>query len=126
MQLERTHPGSCHCGRVRFEVDLPDGLVGPPVEDIGHFFVDDDLCMGAGRQVFGKIFPCQEVQPVIGDIPVIDRNEMHSNRVLPACLPHPVQATVGHSDHKGRKRNIRHFGKFRQLISQNYFIHTLQ
>lgn len=29
MNLKRTHPGSCHCGRVRFEVDLPDGLVDP-------------------------------------------------------------------------------------------------
>lgn len=29
MNLKSTHPGSCHCGRVRFEVDLPDGLVDP-------------------------------------------------------------------------------------------------
>lgn len=29
MMLRATHPGSCHCGRIRFEVDLPDGLVDP-------------------------------------------------------------------------------------------------
>ena len=29
MELRATHPGSCHCGRVRFEVDLPDGLIDP-------------------------------------------------------------------------------------------------
>jgi len=29
MELRSTHPGSCHCGRVAFEVDLPDGLVDP-------------------------------------------------------------------------------------------------
>jgi len=29
MNLRPTHPASCHCGRVRFEVDLPDGLVEP-------------------------------------------------------------------------------------------------
>ena len=29
MKLQRTHSGSCHCGGVRFEVDLPDGLVDP-------------------------------------------------------------------------------------------------
>ncbi|MEZ4333031.1 MAG: GFA family protein [Myxococcota bacterium] len=29
MNLQPVHPGSCHCGRVRFEVDLPDGLVDP-------------------------------------------------------------------------------------------------
>ena len=27
MELKPTHPGSCHCGSVRFEVDLPDGLI---------------------------------------------------------------------------------------------------
>jgi hypothetical protein len=29
MNLQRTHPASCHCGSVRFEVDLPNGLVDP-------------------------------------------------------------------------------------------------
>ncbi len=29
MNLQRTHPASCHCGAVRFEVDLPDGLIDP-------------------------------------------------------------------------------------------------
>jgi len=29
MQLRPTHPASCHCGAIRFEVDLPDGLVEP-------------------------------------------------------------------------------------------------
>jgi len=29
MDLQPTHPGSCHCGRVRFEVDLPNGLIEP-------------------------------------------------------------------------------------------------
>lgn len=29
MKLAATHPGSCHCGQIRFEVDLPDGLVEP-------------------------------------------------------------------------------------------------
>lgn len=29
MNLQPTHPASCHCGAVRFEVDLPNGLVDP-------------------------------------------------------------------------------------------------
>lgn len=29
MRLHQTHPGSCHCGKVRFEVDLPHGLIDP-------------------------------------------------------------------------------------------------
>jgi hypothetical protein len=29
MKLAGTHPASCHCGEIRFEVDLPDGLVDP-------------------------------------------------------------------------------------------------
>lgn len=29
MELHRTHSGSCHCGKVRFDVDLPQGLVDP-------------------------------------------------------------------------------------------------
>jgi hypothetical protein len=29
MQLRPTHPASCHCGLIRFEVDLPEGLVEP-------------------------------------------------------------------------------------------------
>jgi len=29
MKIQRMHAGSCHCGCVRFEVDLPDGLVDP-------------------------------------------------------------------------------------------------
>ena len=29
MILRPTHPASCHCGLIRFEVDLPNGLVDP-------------------------------------------------------------------------------------------------
>lgn len=29
MELQSTHPASCHCGAIRFEVDLPNGLVDP-------------------------------------------------------------------------------------------------
>ncbi|WP_081111921.1 GFA family protein [Bdellovibrio bacteriovorus] len=29
MKLEKTHPGSCHCKAIKFEVDLPQGLVDP-------------------------------------------------------------------------------------------------
>ena len=29
MELQRTHSASCHCGSVKFEVDLPDGLIDP-------------------------------------------------------------------------------------------------
>ena len=29
MHLNPTHTGSCHCGRVGFEVDLPNGLIDP-------------------------------------------------------------------------------------------------
>ena len=29
MELRTTHPGSCHCGRIQFEVDLPNGLIDP-------------------------------------------------------------------------------------------------
>ena len=29
MDLQPIHRGSCHCGRIRFEVDLPEGLVDP-------------------------------------------------------------------------------------------------
>ena len=29
MELQRTHPAWCHCGGVRVEVDLPNGLIDP-------------------------------------------------------------------------------------------------
>lgn len=29
MELQSVHPASCHCGAIRFELDLPDGLVEP-------------------------------------------------------------------------------------------------
>lgn len=29
MEIQAVHPASCHCGAVRFELDLPDGLVEP-------------------------------------------------------------------------------------------------
>ncbi|MBW2423269.1 MAG: GFA family protein [Deltaproteobacteria bacterium] len=29
MHPQEAHPASCHCGDVRFEVDLPDGLIDP-------------------------------------------------------------------------------------------------
>ena len=29
MLLNKVHKGSCHCGKVEFEVDLPDGLDDP-------------------------------------------------------------------------------------------------
>jgi hypothetical protein len=29
MNIQALHPGSCHCGAVQFEVELPDGLVKP-------------------------------------------------------------------------------------------------
>jgi hypothetical protein len=29
MELQQIHPASCHCGAVRFEVDLPSGLIDP-------------------------------------------------------------------------------------------------
>lgn len=29
MELKPVHRGTCHCGAVEFEVDLPDGLVDP-------------------------------------------------------------------------------------------------
>ncbi len=29
MEIQAVHPGTCHCGNVRFEVELPDGLVNP-------------------------------------------------------------------------------------------------
>lgn len=29
MDIKAVHPGACHCGAVKFEVDLPNGLVSP-------------------------------------------------------------------------------------------------
>ena len=29
MEIQPVHPASCHCGAVRLELDLPDGLVEP-------------------------------------------------------------------------------------------------